>query len=124
MSRRGGIRRRLARDGFTLVEVLVVLVIISIGILPLALVQSRARQDVTETDRYTRAVNLAQRQLEWSRGLGFEAAAPDSGLDGELFWRTRIQNVDVGLRQVQVTVIFPHGGEPDTLRMASLLSMR
>jgi len=112
------------RGGFTLVEVLVVLVIIAIGIMPLALVQTRARQEVTETDRYTRAVTLAQRQLEWTKGLGFNAAAPDSGQDGDLLWRTQVEDVDIGLRRVAVIVAFSQGTQPDTLRMASLISLR
>jgi len=112
------------RDGFTLVEVLVVLVIIAIGILPLALVQTRARQEVAESDRYTQAVTVAQRQLEWCKGLGFADAAPDSGADGTVQWRTAVEDLDLGLRRVSVTVVFQQGATPDTLRMASLLSMR
>lgn len=112
------------RRGFSLVEVLVVLVIISIGILPLAIVQTQARRDVTESDRYTRAVTLAQRQLEWTKGMGFAAAAPDSGYEGGLIWRTRVEDVDVGLRRVGVIVVIPQSNQPDTLRMAGLVSLR
>ena len=115
---------RLDRRGFTLVEVLVVLVIIAIGIMPLALVQTRARQEVSESDRYTRAVTLAQRQLEWTKGMGFAAAASDSGYHGDLTWRTIVADVDVGLRRVAVEVAFTQGAQADTLRMASLLSLR
>jgi prepilin-type N-terminal cleavage/methylation domain-containing protein len=112
------------RDGFTLVEVLVVLVIITIGILPLALVQTRARQEVSEADRFTQAVTIAQQQLEWTKGMGFDAAAADSGTVAGLFWRTQVDDIDLGLRRVSVVVIFPQGGTPDTLSVASLLSMR
>jgi prepilin-type N-terminal cleavage/methylation domain-containing protein len=115
---------RPARDGFTLVEVLVVLVIITIGILPLALVQTRARQEVSEADRFTQAMAVAQERLEWSKGLGFDAAASDSGQVGAVFWRTAVDSVDFGLNRVRVTVIFPQGGIDDTLSVASLVSMR
>lgn len=123
------IRRLLARsrrrdDGFTLVEVLVVMVILAIGILPLALVQSRARAEVQEADNYTRAVTIAQRELEWVKGQGFAAAAPDSGLESGVAWRTQVTDVDVGLRRIDVSVVFNQGALPDTLRMTSLLSMR
>jgi prepilin-type N-terminal cleavage/methylation domain-containing protein len=113
-----------ARDGFTLVEVLVVLVIITIGILPLALVQTRARQEVSEADRFTQAMSLAQERLEWSKGLGFANAAADSGTEGAVFWRTEVDSMDFGLNRVRVTVIFPQGGVIDTLSVASLVSMR
>jgi len=124
MKLRQAMTRRPDRGGFSLVEVLVVLVIISIGILPLALVQTRARQEVTEASSFTRAVGLAQQQLEWTKGLGFAAAAPDSGLDGSLFWRTDVDSLDIGLRRVRVTVIYNQGSQLDTLRVASLLSIR
>ena len=113
-----------ARDGFTLVEDLVVLLIITIGILPLALVQTRARQEVSEADRFTQAMSVAQERLEWTKGMGFNGAAPDSGTDGAVFWRTSVDSVDFGLNRVRVTVIFPQGATTDTLNVASLVSMR
>ncbi len=112
------------RDGFTLVEVLVVLVIISVGILPLAMVQTRARQEVTEADLYTRAVTVAQRQLEWTKGRGFANAVSSTGQDGVVQWTTTVTDIDVGLRQIHVTVIFPQRSLPDTPQVASLVSMR
>lgn len=112
------------RDGFTLVEVMVVLVIITIGILPLALVQTRARQEVGEADRFTQAMTIAQEQLEWAKGLGFASAAADSGTEGAVFWRTQVDSLDFGLNRVRVTVIFPQGATDDTLSVASLVSMR
>ncbi|MEZ4389183.1 MAG: prepilin-type N-terminal cleavage/methylation domain-containing protein [Candidatus Krumholzibacteriia bacterium] len=122
--RRGWRRLRPTRQGFTLVEVLVVMVILAIGILPLALIQTRARGEVQEADNYTRAVTIAQRQLESAKGMGFAAAAADSGVETGVIWRTAITDVDMGLRRVDVVVIFNQGSSPDTLQMASLLSMR
>lgn len=117
-------RGRGGREGFTLVEVLVVMVIMAIGILPLALIQTRARSEVQESDNYTRAVTVAQHRLEWTKGLGFAAAAPDSGTQDGVDWRTDLTDVDLGLRRIDVVVTFNQGGTPDTLRMTSLLSMR
>jgi len=126
LGRFGRWRRRMApgRDGFTLVEVLVVMVIMAIGILPLAFIQTRARSEVQESDNYTRAVTVAQHRLEWTKGLGFAAAAPDSGTQDGVVWRTDLADVDLGLRRIDVTVIFNQGATPDTLQMTSLLSMR
>lgn len=114
----------MTRDGFTLVEVLVVMVILTIGVLPLTMIQTRAGAEVRETDRYTQAVTLAQQQLEWAKGQGFGNVVPDSGLAGHVTWRTEVQAVAFGLERIEVRVIFQQGSSPDTLRVASLLSMR
>ncbi len=114
----------MTRDGFTLPEVLMVMIILAIGVLPLTMIQTRARAEVRETDRYTQAVTLAQQQLEWAKGQGFGNVVPDSGLVGHVQWRTNVQPVAFGLERIEVRVIFQQGSSPDTLRVASLLSMR
>jgi prepilin-type N-terminal cleavage/methylation domain-containing protein len=114
----------VTRDGFTLPEVMVVMVILAIGVIPLTMIQSRARSEVRETDRYTQAVTVAQQQLEWAKGRGFGNVVPDSGQAGHVTWRTDVQAVSFGLERIQVQVVFQQGSSPDTLRVASLLSMR
>jgi len=112
------------RAGFTLPEVLVVMVILAIGVIPLTIVQTQARREVQETDRYTQAVTVAQQQLEWAKGLGFGNAAPDSGQVGQVAWRLNVTDVAFGLQRLQVQVEFQQGAQPDTLRMGCLVSLR
>ncbi len=114
----------MKRNGFTLVEVMVVMVILSIGVLPLTIVQTRSRQEVQEADRYTQAVTVAQQQLEWLKGQGFGNAAADSGTTGGVVWRTSVAQVSFGLERLGVEVSFRQGASPDTLRMACLVSVR
>jgi prepilin-type N-terminal cleavage/methylation domain-containing protein len=114
----------MRRDGFTLPEVMVVMVLLSIGILPLTMIQGRARQEVAEANRYTQAVTVAQRQLEFAKGVGFGNAAADSGLTGQVQWRRRIVDVSFGLQRIEVQVVFQQGSVPDTLQVASLISRR
>ena len=114
----------MRREGFTLPEVMVVMVILAIAVIPLTIVQTRSRQEVQEADRYTQAVTVAQQQLEWIKGQGFGNATADSGMVGQVAWRTTVQPVSFGLERVDVEVRFPQGALPDTLRMGCLVSMR
>jgi len=112
------------RGGFTLVEILIVMAILSIGIVPLAVVQSNARREVNHADRYTQAIVLAQSRIEQAKGAGFGNAVPDSGDVGQLRWVADVQNVSFGMNQVGVTVTWNDGRVNQTLRMVSLVSMR
>jgi len=112
------------RGGFTLIEILIVMAVLSIGIIPLAVVQSNARREVNHADRYTQAIALAQSRIEQIKGAGFGAAVPDSGDTGQLRWVTDVQNVSFGMDQVGVTVTWRDGRSDQSLRMVSLVSMR
>lgn len=121
---REGRRPRLCRGGFSLTEILVVLVILTIGIVPLSLVQSRARRDVTTSDHYTQAIALAQSRFEQMKGAGFGAAAADSGQAGQLRWTQTVQNVSFGLDRIGVTVTWFDGRSNQTVQMVGMVSMR
>lgn len=131
-SRRGRARRRdheglrpaLDRGGFSLTEILVVLVILTIGIVPLSMVQSRARRDVTTADHYTQAIALAQSRFEQMKGAGFGTAAADSGQAGQLRWVQTVQNVSFGLDRIGVTVTWFDGRSDQTVQMTGMVSMR
>jgi len=112
------------RGGFTLTEIIVVLGILAIGILPLAVVQSRARRDVTRSDMYTQAITIAQSQLEQMKGRGFGNAVPDSGQVGQIQWWANVTNVSFGLDRYDVTVIWPDGTRNRTIQVSDLCSMR
>ncbi len=124
----GRLCRRFAgapdRAGFTLVEILVVLMIITIGIVPLALVQTRARHEVSRSDELTQAIVLAQNRIEQAKALGFGNAAPDSGEAGRLHWVMTVQNASFGMDRIGVRVTWFDGRTQQDLRMTSLLSLR
>jgi hypothetical protein len=103
---------------------MVVLLILTIGIVPLAMVQSRARTEVTRSDRVTQALTLAQTQLETMKGAGFGNAAPDSGQVGQLRWWSNVNNVSLGLDRIEVTVTWYDGARDQTVLMSDLVSLR
>lgn len=112
------------REGFTLVEIIMVLMILTVGVLPIAIIQHHARHEVSEADRHTQGIELAQMHLERIKGMGFGNAVPDSGQTGEIAWTARVQNVSLGLDRIVVTATWQNDGVQETLTVADLISTR
>jgi prepilin-type N-terminal cleavage/methylation domain-containing protein len=110
--------------GFSLVELMVVLVILAIGLLPLALIQTRAQQDVFESGQYTEALQVAQLQMETTKSLGFGNAAADSGLVDIFAWRSSVDNVSFGLDQIVVSVAWNEKGQTRRIQIMDRISFR
>jgi prepilin-type N-terminal cleavage/methylation domain-containing protein len=110
--------------GFSLVELMVVLVILAIGLLPLALIQTRAQQDVFESGQYTEALQVAQMQMEMAKSQGFGSAVTDSGLVDSYRWRTTVNNVSFGLDQIIVEVQWKEKGRQRNIQIMDRLSFR
>ncbi len=110
--------------GFSLVELMVVLVVLAIGLLPLAFVQTRAQQEVVDSGRQTKALALAQLQMETAKSQGFGVAVADSGAVGNYQWIQDVQNVSFGLDQVSVTVNWTERGRPMSITVINRVSMR
>ncbi len=111
-------------DGFSLVELMVALVILTIGLLPLAFVQTRAQQDVFDSGRYSEALTIATLQMEEAKSQGFGVAATDTGTVDNYTWIRDVQNVSLGLDQISVSVTWNERGNPRTVRLINRLSFR
>ncbi len=122
--RRTGSRLVPGREGFTLVEILMTLMILTVGILPLAIIQHRARHEVSESDRYSQGITVAQAQLERIKGLGFGNAVADTGQVGNVGWTAAVTNVSFGLDRIDVAVSWQNGSSVQTLTVSDLVSMR
>ena len=111
-------------EGFTLVEIMMVMMVLAVGVLPIAVIQHQARQEVSESDRYTQGIELAQFHMERVKGMGFGAAAADSGATGNVEWAVRVTNVSFGLDRIEVTTSWQNDGQEESLTIADLVSMR
>jgi prepilin-type N-terminal cleavage/methylation domain-containing protein len=118
-----GARARADR-GFTLVELMVVIVILSVGLLPLAFVQTRAQQDVAHSGRRTEALAVAQAVMETARAQGFGAIANANGATGNYNWTQTVQLVSTGLDQVTVTVTWNDVGQQREVTIIDMVARR
>lgn len=110
--------------GFTLVELMVVLVVVAVGVLALSQVQTRSSRDVYSTGRGERALALAQQRIEIARSAGYTGAVSDSGVSDVFAWFAQVDSAGIELRQVAVTVRWLEGTSPQTCQLNTLLSAR
>jgi len=113
-----------AEAGVTLVELMVVLVVIAVGLLALSAVQTHSSSDVYATGRRTRAMAVAENQMEQARALGYAGAVADSGTTDNCTWNTRVDSVGTGLNRITVTVNWTESGAPRTIHLLDLVSTR
>jgi type IV pilus assembly protein PilV len=124
MTERGTPRHRNQERGFTLVELMVAIVVIAVGLLALARVQTQSSRDVYATGRDERALGLAQQRIEIARGSGYASVAADSGQSGVFAWVTRVDSVDVELKQVRVSVSWREPTRTRNVQLSTLVSAR
>jgi prepilin-type N-terminal cleavage/methylation domain-containing protein len=119
--------RRNARSGeagVSLVELMVVLVIFSVGVLTLSAVQMRSDAAVFRTGQATRALSLGQERMEVARAAGFAAVQSDSGVVDNFNWNTAVTAAGTGLSRVRVTVAWTDGATPRTIELNTLVAQR
>jgi Tfp pilus assembly protein PilV len=118
--------RRGDESGFSIVEMLIVFSILAIAMLPLTAVQLGSRHQITEAERQSQAVQIAQAQIERAKASGFAAASGDTLVDPPFTAVTRVvpDAVSPFLQEIQVTVQWDYGDEPRTLTVASKQAAR
>ena len=112
------------QKGLTLVELMVVLVVLAIGIIPIAAVQTRSHRDVFKSGQRTEALNIAEMEMERTRSLGFNNAASGAGQVGVYQWQTVVATKSFGLKSISVTVQWQEQGVQRSATLQGLVSMR
>jgi prepilin-type N-terminal cleavage/methylation domain-containing protein len=112
------------RSGFSLIEIMMVMVILTIGVLPIAIIQHRARREVIEADWHTQAISVAQMQMERIKSQGFGNIVAENGVTGNVTWASQVNNVGFGLDRLTVTATWRNNAAIETLAVSDLVSMR
>lgn len=112
------------KRGLGLVELMIVMIVLSIGIIPIALVQTRSNTDVFNSGQRTEALNIGQMQMERTKAMGFNNAVSDSGTVDQYDWRTVVQPAGFGLREITVTVQWKEQGAARSIQLNNVLSTR
>jgi len=112
------------REGFTLVEIMMALMILTIGVLPIAVIQHQARREVSEADRYTQGIQIAQMHLERIKGMGFGNAVPEAGQLGNIAWTAQVTNISFGMDRIDVTTTWETDRGLQSITISDLVSLR
>ncbi|HEY7585694.1 MAG TPA: type II secretion system minor pseudopilin GspI [Candidatus Deferrimicrobiaceae bacterium] len=116
--------RRRARAGFTLLEVLVALAILSTTLILAYRVMSEAISSAERSERWTVAAYLGEAFLRESTStfpeVG-EAQGKFPGLDNAYAWKREVkQAVHPDAREVDVTVTWSEGERVETVTLAGI----
>jgi type IV pilus modification protein PilV len=103
-----------AERGFTIIEVLIAVLILTVGLLGLASTAAVVSRMVAQGDRFTEASNLASRQFEtfrssWTGTNCAGAADGSSAVSGYTVAWSVVSIVNGRAREVRVTVTEPTG---------------
>ena len=112
------------RDGFTLVEIMMALMILTIGVLPIAVIQHQARRDVSEADRHTQGIQIAQMHLERIKGMGFGNTVAEAGQLGNVAWTVQVTNISFGMDRIDVTTTWETDRGQQSITISDLVSLR
>lgn len=112
--------------GFSIVEMLAVFTVLAVALLPLASIQFRARQEISQAMRESQATQLAQDLIERARGQGFANAAPDSAMQGVFSYQVGVvpDAANQFLQEIQVSITWEYDGQTQQLIMASKQAAR
>jgi prepilin-type N-terminal cleavage/methylation domain-containing protein len=114
-------RHATDKDGFSLVETLVVLTVLAVAMLPLASTQFNSRRAITKADRQTQAMHIAVEQVERARMGGFGSAIQDTIHDGEYEILTQVvpDTLNPFLEELQIVVNWESEAGPQALVLSS-----
>ena len=118
-------------NGFTLIEILVTLTILTLTMPALVRSFGQAQREQALSENKTTALYLLKYQMALIESEGFPEIGSDSGEFGEgsrYTWTSEITDVESeeieGLRSINLTVIWQEQGKEKSISVATLMSAR
>jgi len=118
-------------NGFTLIEILVTLTILTLTMPALVRSFGQAQREQALSENKTTALYLLKYQMALIESEGFPEIGSDSGEFGEgsrYTWTSEITDVESeeieGLRSINLTVIWQEQGKEKSISVATLMSDR
>ena len=118
------------RQGFTVVEVLVAIMVLGVGILALVGSSTLVSRMIGEGKRATFAAQVAQQRMEYFRRLAMQTTpnCTNSSLNAGSGTATADRITEqwtittgIGLRNVTVRAIYPDGRGTDTVQLSTII---
>lgn len=115
------------RQGFTVVEVLVAIMVLGVGILALVGSSTLVTRMIGEGKRATYAAQIAQRRVEALRRQGMQTpncgslAAVTGTATTERITEQWVVTVGMQTRSITVRAIYPDGRGTDTVQLSTIL---
>jgi prepilin-type N-terminal cleavage/methylation domain-containing protein len=122
---------KLKKSGFTLLEILITLIILTLGVVVLAGLFSNGLVGSTDAENTTIAMNLAQRRMEEIRNLGFPNIEdePKDDVSGFSGFQREVAVTDPpgdpttdDLKKVTVTVYWTYKADEVDVSLATYIS--
>lgn len=111
------------QKGFTLIEVMIAMTILSIGILGVAKMQISAMQGNSYASGLTEATSFAQNKMEELVGLayddltdGSQAGSGATGIQYSIFWNIAVNAPVANVKHIRVIVQWQQKGATRTVR--------
>jgi prepilin-type N-terminal cleavage/methylation domain-containing protein len=99
-----------ARNGFTVIEVIIAIMILSVGIIALVSTAAMATRMMGQGQRYTEAAQMANRRFEILRSVSCDSLAGGTATSGNFTERWSITAVGTGGQRLNVAIQSPTSG--------------
>nr|WP_320194048.1 prepilin-type N-terminal cleavage/methylation domain-containing protein [uncultured Desulfobacter sp.] len=114
----------IGSNGFTLIEALIALMVLSVGLLSIAVMQIDAIHGNSQGSHVTEATSLIEKKLEGYKSLDYEDVKDEQGNEDIYQWVTTVQeNTPVNsLKTVTVKVTWASGTRSHSLSFGTIIA--